>query len=413
MTVIELAVAAFVLAIAVVGVVGGLTFGMTLVGGSRQRSAASAVALERLERMHNLPYDQVALYEQPTHNPNPGNPDYGVSLDDASYEVEEGTNEKLVVDTVAGALKHIDDPFTLGNTTFAVYQYVTCVDESSCASASSPPSKRVVVVVTWKQPVESGRPNNVVHSTLVSRGTVTVPGATPTPGPSGDPSPDSSPPPSPSTAPTATPGSCTGDESFTGAPGDGIQPESGAGAEQGYTSSTTVQIRLMATDGCAPISAELSNDGQTFTLVATSLQSGAAATVSWTIPGGEGPKPISGRFLDGLGHPSPVYTTQVILDQTPPATPTGLTATCELVGQNNRKVALRWNASTDAYLFGYRLYRSIDSAPFAPIKTTEATSANDTAKMDYGSVRYLVRAYDKAGTESGDSDVITFSKNNC
>lgn len=399
---IELSVAAALMSVAVVGVMGSLAFGVTLVGGARQRSAGSTVASERLERVHNLPYERVALYEQPTHNPDPDHPDNKVTQDNLSYRVDETTTEPLIVDTANGALKHLDDPFTLGGTEFSVHQYVTWVDDAQITGTQN--YKRVIVVVTWKFPVESASTNSVTLSTFISDGSVTVPQNTPPP-PSPSPGPESTPPPEPESNPDACPGDTSG-------PTGEVEVLSGAGAEQGYTATTVVQVRLKATDPCGDIWAQLSNDGVTFTGVAT-LVSNVSSTVSWTIPNGEGTKTVHARFRDYAGNFSSVYTTNVVLDQTPPTIPSNFrVVSCTLSG-NDRTVSLAWDASTDTNLLGYRLYRSVESASFQAVLTTSSLSASDTERKSHGSVRYMVRAYDKAGTESGDSNVLSFSKNQC
>lgn len=396
---VELAIAGGVMAIAVIGVVSSLAFGMTMVGGARQRSTASTVAGERIERVHNLPFDRVALYEQPEHNTDPNHPDYRVTEDNLSYQVESGATEPLIVDLANGALKHLDDPFTLGQTEFSVFQFVTWVDDPDIAGTQN--YKRVSVVVRWKFPVESSTSNTLRVSTLVSDNSVAMPGTQPesSPGPESTPAPEPSP----------QPGNCPGDVT---APTGEVEVLSGSGAEQGYTASTIVQVRLEASDPCADIVARLSNDGVTFAYVAT-LTTDVSSTASWTIPTGEGAKTLYAKFRDGADNTSGAYTTTVVLDQTPPTVPDNFhVVSCTLSG-NDRTVNLGWNESSDANLLGYRLYRSIDNAAFTAVLTTANLSASDTERKNYGSVRYLVRAYDKAGTESGDSDVLSFSRNQC
>lgn len=397
---VELAIAAGVMAVAVIGVLGSLAFGMTMVGGARQRSTASTVAGERLERVHNLPYDRVALYEQPEHSSDPNHPDNRVTEDDQSYRVDDVSTEPLIVDTNDGALKHVDDPFILGQTEFSVYQYVTWTDDPDIAGTQD--YKRVVVVVRWKFPVESSTSNTLTVSTLVSDNSVAIPGtAEPgsTPGPESTPAPE----------PTPEPGNCPGDVT---APTGEVEVLSGAGAEQGYTASTIVQVRLQASDPCADIIARLSNDGTTFAYIAT-LTTDVSSTASWTIPAGEGTKLLYARFRDGADNNSADHTTTVVLDETAPTVPGNFrVVSCSLSG-NDRTVNVAWDQSSDANLLGYRLYRSIDDAPFTALLTTSSLSASDTERKTYGSVRYLVRAYDKAGTESGDSSVLSFSRNQC
>jgi hypothetical protein len=256
----------------------------------------------------------------------------------------------------------------------------------------------------------------------VSDGTVKVPQSTPTPSPS--PTPSTGPLPTaepddplgigellepPEQAPANPTGPCPSD---TTPPAPSFEILSGAGAEQGYMRSTTVQVLLQATDDCPPIEARLSNDNTTY-VTATTMGSDEPATVAWTVAGGDGPKRIYARFRDAQGNPSGTYAADIVLDQTVPTTPGDLrTVICDNLSAD-RTVTITWNASTDANLLGYRIYRSIETEPFAIVATTGSLSVTDTTKKSAGAVRYMVRAYDKAGNESGDSNVLSFPKNSC
>jgi hypothetical protein len=140
------------------------------------------------------------------------------------------------------------------------------------------------------------------------------------------------------------------------------------------------------------------------------------STVSWTIPGDvDGPKTVWVRYRDGAWNASEPLSATVILDQAPPPAPTNLRKqSCEKSG-SNRKVTLTWdgNAAADANFLGYRLYRSVNDAPYAVLKTVSGQSADDVHGWAENSVRFIVRAYDKAGNESGDSNVVSFTKSSC
>jgi hypothetical protein len=394
------------LSVAVLGVVGSMGTGMEVVGHSRQRSAGTAVAEERLERVRNVPYDRVALYEAPAHNATPGHPDNDVTTDNTGYRLEDGTVEKLVVDTTdddtpAGALKHLDDPFTLEpeGTEFTVYQYVTWVEDASVGDqhpdiAGVQSYKRAIIVAIWKFPVYSSPNHRVVQSTFISDGTVAAPTAPP---------PTAPPSASPTTAPTATPGTVCGV----------VEALGGTGA---HTNSTTVQIRLSRAAGCTPTRAELSNNSTTWVVVTQDLPQ--PVTVAWTIPSGDGPKTVYARFTDGPGNKT-VASASLVLDTAAPSVPAALAkVSCPAFNGNSRTVTFGWQASTDpavgggTNLAGYRVYRSVDSGPFTAVTITSALTATNTDSKGYG-LRFLVRAYDKAGNESGDSNVISYSKNSC
>lgn len=407
----EVVVAAFVLAVAVIGVLGTMGTGIGLVGHSRQRSAGSSLATERLERMRNVPYDRLALYEQPVHNPIEGHPDHYVTHDNLRYVLPDGTSELLVVDTTdddtpAGALKHIDDPFTLepDGTEFAVYQYVTWVEDDVVGDRMPDipgvqSYKRATVIAIWKFPLHFGPKHRVVQSTVISEGGIPAPAeATPTPSvapePSGTPSPPA----------TDAPAAC----------GE-IGILSGSG---GYTNSTAIQVRLSRAESCNAVSAHLRNSpDDEWVLVIESL-GGTPMTVTWTITSGDGPKTIYALFTQGNGAQSET-SAELILDTTEPTVPQNLqkvTVTPACNG-NTRTIKVAWSASTDPLpgnaLVGYRLYKSIDSGPFSPVQITAGLEATDVDSKGYGSLRFLVRAYDQAGNQSGESNVVSYSKNVC
>jgi chitodextrinase len=71
----------------------------------------------------------------------------------------------------------------------------------------------------------------------------------------------------------------------------------------------------------------------------------------------------------------------------------GASINCALV------VTLHWTASTDDVgVTGYDVYRSIDNAPFALVRTTSTTTFTESL---LGIVKYQVRARDAAGNASG------------
>ncbi len=406
---VEVVIAAFILSIAVIAVSGSLGSSLGLVGNSRQRSGAVAVAQERLERVHNMPYDRVALYcgcltnSTPTRSTDSSNPDYALSSDGARYTVDSTHTEPVIFDNANGAIKHIDDPVTVGNTQFNIYQYVTSYDDPNVTGTAD--YKRVVVVVTWKFPVSSESTNRVSQSTLIGEGVVDVPLATPGPATTQTPA--------ATTAPTPTPAVCPNDS--TG-PNGNITVLSGAGAVQGYTNSTNVQIVVNATDTCAPISVLMKNgtNENTYTQV-TTISSGASSTVTWTIPASAGSNTILVRFGDGAGNLSNVYTGTIIFDNTQPSwpSPANLRASTCTLGGSTRTVSLTWNAASDTNLVGYRVYKSINQATFTLLTATTSQSASDSDSKSYNSVTYRVSAYDKAGNERIGANDLSFSKNNC
>ncbi|HKG60561.1 MAG TPA: hypothetical protein VKB05_12455 [Pyrinomonadaceae bacterium] len=87
-------------------------------------------------------------------------------------------------------------------------------------------------------------------------------------------------------------------------------------------------------------------------------------------------------------------------DITPPASPTALTATADLV---TRTIALSWTASTDDVgVTGYRIFRDNGTTP---ISTVNGTTFNDTNQL--GTHVYAVAAIDAAGNQSALSNSAT------
>jgi acid phosphatase type 7 len=84
-------------------------------------------------------------------------------------------------------------------------------------------------------------------------------------------------------------------------------------------------------------------------------------------------------------------------DTTPPATPTGLSAT-----PGDRTVALDWNDNSDADLAGYRVYRrNADGTwPASPVATPTASQWSDGGRTNGTTYTYRVTAADAAGNES-------------
>ena len=81
-------------------------------------------------------------------------------------------------------------------------------------------------------------------------------------------------------------------------------------------------------------------------------------------------------------------------DTTPPATPTGLTATAR-----DRAVGLDWNDNTDT-VANYKVYRGTSA-----IATTTASAYEDTGLNNGTSYCYRVTAVDGSGTESSPSKI--------
>jgi hypothetical protein len=439
---VEVIVACTVFGVAVLTIAGALGSGMGLVGHSRQRSAGSGVAQERLERARNVAYENLALNEVPTPNVDSTHPDFNV-IDNAGvkkYRLTDGTIEPLVIDAADGGLKHVDDPFELAQTEFTVHQYVTWVDDPDAGDTE--PSitgtqsyKRVIAVVTWKFPVHQGPRHTIVESTFVTDGKITIPTASPSPSPGASASPTAPPagaalgtfqedgpiigalpPPSPLS------GTCHGSDLHI----ESGQLLAGAGSQPGYLNTTSVQVRIQGRHpSCTEMWLFLANktsasdcsdpSGYVQVLKFAASDPPPPVTASWTIPSGDGPKAICAAVQNNGLRAGPAWGVNVVLDQTLPTAPASFQQPadqCEIVG-NDRIATFTWSASSDSNLIGYRLYRSVESAAYTVVGQTSALTLTDSSLKSYSSVRYLVRAYDKAGNHSADSAVVSYAKNKC
>ncbi len=90
------------------------------------------------------------------------------------------------------------------------------------------------------------------------------------------------------------------------------------------------------------------------------------------------------------------------VDTFPPAPPMGL---APVVG--TQSVELVWDRSTETDLAGYRIYRDAGSGQFERIGESHDAPGFSDKKVEMGKrYRYAVTAYDRAGNESGLSEVV-------
>jgi hypothetical protein len=86
-------------------------------------------------------------------------------------------------------------------------------------------------------------------------------------------------------------------------------------------------------------------------------------------------------------------------DTTPPAAPTGLTAT-----PGNKQVALDWNDNSEPDLASYNVYRATTSGgPYTLVATVTASNYTDTGLKNRTTYYYVVTAVDTSSNESAQS----------
>lgn len=394
---VELMAALTIMTFGFLALAGAASTGARLLVEGKQRQSASEIASRQLEHLRNIPFDSLAHPTALTYSSIPSNPDHFVSTNGLSYDYSGGGDQEPLVIAGSGQVAHTE-PFTVGSTSLTAYRFVTWVDDPDVAGTQD--YKRLVVVVAYNTPVNTGRPTQVRASALVSPGNVIVTGSSVTAGQGQTSSP------TPSPTPSAT-GACSGDET---APTGTFTILSGTGAATGYTASVTVTISLSPSDPCTPIQVRLSNDNVTYSTPFTYQSSSPTAT--WRLTDGDGSKSIWARFSDARGNTRTVGPKTVVLDSTNPTQPGTLTRTASCSG-TQRTVVLSWTVATDANLLGYRVYRSIDGGEWTPVATASGTTEDDTHAKGYDSVRFRVVAYDRAGNEGPTTNEISLSKNQC
>ncbi|MFN3652451.1 MAG: fibronectin type III domain-containing protein [Armatimonadota bacterium] len=108
--------------------------------------------------------------------------------------------------------------------------------------------------------------------------------------------------------------------------------------------------------------------------------SGSSSLVSVTIPG------------------------STLLDTTPPAVPSGLTASW-----TGSAVALKWTANSESDLAGYRLERGTSATSLSPLASPSTPAYQDGSVSAGATYYYRVKAVDKSGNVSGASAAVSVS----
>lgn len=392
----EMVAALTLISVGFIALASAASTGARMLAEGRQRQAATEIANRELEHLRNIPYVDAGMATVPlSYSTEPENPDHFLSGDGTSYDHDgDGAFEPLVED---GLIEHTED-LDVGSTDLRIYRFITWVDDPDVTGSQD--YKRLTMIAFYRAPVATGRPREVRASALFTPGAFLVEGDAS----SGTEGSGVGPVPTPTAAP---PGSCTGD---TSGPTGTFEILSGTGADTGYTASTTVTLRLSPVDPCAPITVEFSNDSVLFGDTVT--YDSANPTATWTLSAGDGSKSVWAKFFDGIGNASLVGPESITVDQTPPTAPGTLSRTVSCSG-SDRTVILSWGASTDTNLVGYRVYRSIDGGAYEVVASTTSLSASNTHKKSLDSVRFNVKAYDRAGNEGSATNEIVLSKNQC
>jgi type II secretory pathway pseudopilin PulG len=483
---VEALAALTVLTIGIFAVAQGLTYGLHTTGLSRQRLAARAAVDMQMEEARALNYDNVVLSDPDpglTHSTDPSNPDYWVNTANQTFDPDGsgplGAEPLVRVAGAAPSLQHYQNPLLDGSTTYSVYRFVTWVDSPTdgtgpgdkpdgnndgVSDANGHDQKRVVVVITWDNPLSGGL-KTLSESSIFSDGKVVYKA------------------PAKNTAPTVScptvstpwyqfytsggnltlaaqatdPDGTIANVTWTIKKSDGTVEFSGSGMTVVHTfpiTNATYSIVNTATDNGGSVTTNSSlnctlqtpdlagnggpsesmviNGGATYTtnqivtLTFTKAHNPAffqvsndaltwapkqafTSTTSWTLTSGDGVKWVYARFYDSTGIYGPATWISISLDTGPPPAPTNLHVTSTVTSGSNKTVTLAWTAVTGVTdLGGYRLYSRIitSTGSYSVVCTTASTSCSATTKKT-DSYQYYVVAYDLAGNVSGQSNIIT------
>ena len=150
---VELMVAVTFVAGGALALVGTLDASRALVTLSERKEAAAHVGEQEMERIHSLPYAQVALTSTPAHDASPTHPAYHVTNGAPStyrYSQPSGASEPLVADATNGTLAAVSS-WSDGRLSGEIHRFVTAVDDATAdggAADGDENYRRVTLAVT-------------------------------------------------------------------------------------------------------------------------------------------------------------------------------------------------------------------------------------------------------------------------
>ena len=186
---IEVLIAGFVLAVGVLGLVGGFDSARKLAFLSERRTSIAHRAQLEIERLQTVEYKKLALNAAPTHSTEKSNPNYYVQTGGTKYQWEqlkeqsstESNTDNLVEEKTNGIFQPAaataacpstpeaarSDPCTWSASPLSgnVYYFVTAVKDSVCTKSPCP--NRLTVVVTVNVPAGSHAVAPAIVSTVI------------------------------------------------------------------------------------------------------------------------------------------------------------------------------------------------------------------------------------------------------
>jgi type II secretory pathway pseudopilin PulG len=471
-TLVEALAAITILAVGAFAAAQALSFGLATSGMSRQRLAARSAADQQMELARALNYDNLVLNDTSPipHSSDPENPDYWVDGSAQTFDPDGSgplAAEPIVRDPGASpALAHIQTPVTQGNTTYAIYVYITWVDSPTDGlagadkntngnDAAGQDQKRVTTTITWSDAFNSGL-TSITQSSIFSSGRIDYHQPT-----FNKPPTVSCPTVTNVSALTVTFNAVVTDSDGTvtsvswnfgdGVLGSGLtnvshtypsgtntytivnsatddaggtatntslncqikvtDPASGNGGPSGtikilndvpYTKQADGITLNLSAIGASQM--QFSNDGVTWAAKIT-----YATSTIWSLTPGDGLKTVWARFYNSSGLVGAWVSDTITLDTIPPGAPSGLSHSTSTQGAL-KTITLTWSQPSPLPpdLAGYRVWRRLTtSSTWTQISCTAGgTTCADTVKKADSYV-YYVEAYDNAGNTSAPSDQIT------
>jgi prepilin-type N-terminal cleavage/methylation domain-containing protein len=170
-TLLEILVAATVLAIGTLGAVAVFSTSQKLSLVSERQTTMTQIAQREIERIQGLRFHQIGLTSAPSSSTDSANPDYYVvagSPPSLKWNRSSSLTESLDVDATNGTVSHVQNwSETTQGGTFSgqIYDYVTWTNDSQCAPGcpANQNYKRIVVAVT----MANGLHPNPVYVTSV------------------------------------------------------------------------------------------------------------------------------------------------------------------------------------------------------------------------------------------------------
>ncbi len=188
-TLIEVLVAAFIITVGLLGLIGAFDSARKLTLLSERRTAIAHRAQLEVERLQTVEYVKLALNAAPAHSAEKANPNYYVQAGGTEYQWEQAngqssnsTNTDKLITEGTGILEPgatttacpaapqaaRSDPCTWASSLLSgsVYYYVSVAKDSVCVKAPCP--KRLTVAVTVTVPAGNHAVAPAVVSTIVS-----------------------------------------------------------------------------------------------------------------------------------------------------------------------------------------------------------------------------------------------------